>query len=411
MQLDNPYNQPRHIRLPPNIQEFNGKHLQVLARNESANTTGFMQTSLYGGVLSVKAIGTIRCLVKNTTVVGITYPEKKGGYPKGNPVKIDRKRTIIVDQCGLQWQNSIYNTGALFFYPTENANDNSTVIFEGTDQLTQTTLGEYRQWQNTTYFTMYGSQRPPFNAADPDAMWIVNGQNIRGKLKSPVVGFKTEFKQAFESVRFMADKTPEITKVHFKFLRAGLGFFSENIHLTPPQDKSQFLETARLEGIRAGIRELGVQHQKIKKIILPFQPSITEFGGFLVTSTDDVFEQDLSPDVTIATTNCADPHAGPGNEGRYQSVDAAIASNTYMHHLNAAYNYANIQSKTFEEIGAVVIGAAAAAPYSPPGAALPPYSPGAAAYGAAASAYGAAAYGAAAYSPAAAVRPAQRFMV
>ena len=366
------YSQQRPITLPASIANFNGKHLQVLARNESVNTTGVMKTSLYGGVLTVKEIATIRCLVKNTTVVGITYPEKKGGYngqyPPPQPIPIERKPTIIVDQCGLQWQNSIYNTGALFFYPT---GPNDTVVFQGTDQtdkqLTHTTLGEYIKWQNDTYLAMYGVERPHVDlVADPVATWTANGQNIRGNLKSPVVGFKTEFMQAFDSVRFMADRTPSITNVHFKFLRAGLGFFSENIQLT---NKINFLETARLQGICAGIRTLGgaraiMEHTKIKKIILPFQtvtiPDMGSFSDFLVTgkvydpNNEDALAQNEDLNITIATTNCADPHAGPGNEGGYQSVDAAIASNAYVHHLNAAYNYANIQSKTFEEIGPVV---------------------------------------------------------
>ena len=401
------YSQERPIKLPASIADFNGKHLQVLARNESVNTTGLMKTSLYGGVLTVEEIATIRCLVKNTTVVGITYPEKKGGYGGDNPpppTTIPRKLTILVDQCGLQWQNSIYNTGALFFYPSGHDTD---VVFQGTDQtdkqFTHTTLGKYRKWQNDTYFIMYGQRRPHVDAADPYATWTANGQNIMGKLKSPVLGFKTEFKQAFDSVRFMADKTPSITQVHFKFLRAGLGFFSENIQLV---NKSQFLETARLRGICDGILELGgdatIMRTKIKKIILPFQTvrihEMNQFGAFLATSVGDVFEQNPDPAVTIATTNCADPHAGPGNEGQYQSVDAAIASNTYVHHLNAAFNYANIQSKTFEEIGPVVPlvhvqpPAAHGSPFypgqvfdSPPGGAV--YSPAAAYPPAAAAAY------------------------
>ena len=401
----------RPITLPASIADFNGKHLQVLARNESVNTTGVMKTSLYGGVLTVKEIATIRCLVKNTTVVGITYPERIGGYPQGSLIEpITRKPTIIVDQCGLQWQNSIYNTGALFFYPR---GDDWTVVFQGTDQtdnqFTHTTLGEYRKWQNDTYFIMYGSHRPPVDlAADPDATWTANGQNIRGNLKSPVLGFKTEFMQAFDSVRFMADRTPSIKEVHFKFLRAGLGFFSENILLTgdtagynKAPKRTKFLETARLQGICEGISQLGdgrvvaymdgapaiMAHTKIKRIILPFQtvkiPQMDSINMYLLTSEEDALAQYQHPqyphlDVTIATTNCADPHAGPGNEGRYESVDAAIASNTYVHHLNAAFNYANIQSKTFEEIGPVVPGAAAYPPpaYPPP---AYPHSPAAAA--------------------------------
>ena len=405
------------IKLPDNGGDFNGIHLQVLARNESLNVDGIMRTSLYGGVLSVEEIATIRCLVKNTTVVGLTYPEKNGGYPQGkNPiVPIPRKPTIIVDQCGLQWQNSIYNTGALFFYPT--GLDDNIEIYEGTDQGTKTTLGKYKRWQNATYWEMYGVERPPVGAADPDATWVIQDvkravrTKLVGKLKSPVVGFKTEFMQAFDSVRFMAHREESITNVHFKFLRAGLGFFSENILLTGDQmgvdakgltlapNRTAFLETARLEGIRDGIMKLGgasaiMASTKIQKIILPFQtftiPDM-KFGAFLVSSSEDALAQNAYPNITIATTNCADPHAGPGNEGGYHSVDAAIASNTYVHHLNAAFNYAHIQSMLFENIGPVVPpvhvqppAAHGSAQYVPlayhlPGAAIYPYSPGAAA--------------------------------
>src|SRR5690606_26696662 len=39
-----------------------------------------------------------------------------------------------------------------------------------------------------------------------------------------------------------------------------------------------------------------------------------------------------------ATTNCADPHAMIGNEGRYGSIDAMLSTNADLACFNPAYN-------------------------------------------------------------------------
>lgn len=102
----NPYS-GKQESFPEMAEDLTARHLQILARNESVNTTGEMKTGLYQGALNPNQIAKLRVLVKGTNVAGIAYAQKTGGYPRQigghpNPAKeLDPpQKFIAIDQSG-----------------------------------------------------------------------------------------------------------------------------------------------------------------------------------------------------------------------------------------------------------------------------------------------------------------------
>lgn len=337
-QFMNPYTQ--HVEcFPEDASQFTSRHLQILARCEHMNTTGKINIALYNNALTDNEIATIRCLVKNTTVVGVTEAVAYGGFPgnsRPNPFAIPQK-TIIVDQSGLQWQADHRNTGGLFFYPTDPARVNA-------------------DWQNTTYLAMYGQERGACSSNSLDVVW----NQVPGKVDLDKVAnaIRIEFRQAFDAARMAGEVIlTEGEQINFKFLKAGMGFFAEGIGVN-----NSLVLKARLNGIKLALEDIHAEKQqvgaiaigvsnpilgKIKRIELPFSSrdgnldeirtlvnSIgLEWGG---APNEDVFSP--HPTYVNACTNCADPHAMIGNEGGRSSVDANMATNANVCHLNVANN-------------------------------------------------------------------------
>jgi hypothetical protein len=368
MVCDNPYVGGGKITFPTKAENFGAKDLQVIARNESINTTGIMNIALYNDALSVKDIGTIRCLVKGTTVAGLTYPIQTGKYTKTLLPK-PYKLAIVIDQSGLQWQFSIYNTGALFFYidtTRYNLEDN---IPQGTTTLPdkQITIKEYIQWQKDMYKVMYGVPRPD-KPTNPKNFTFAPNFVLNGFMGDDLkLGFKTEFLQAFHAVHNISKNDKRITYIEFRFLKAGMGFFSQCIKLASDNMDKTHIAKSRLEGIIDAINELDVdnirKYTKIRKVTLPYltdndattlgeEKKFTELlaleqnaklVGFLINSGEiDAFATPAEDNVTLATTNCGDPHAMTGNEGNNGSTDALLVMNAYLHHLNSAFNYDHV---------------------------------------------------------------------
>lgn len=339
----NPYTNQTE-KFPESAVEFTAQHLQILARNESVNVTGKMQTGLYNNLLSDDQIARIRCLVKSTNVAGIIQVNKMGGFPPGIvPLKEfdSPQKAILVDQAGFQWQSSEMNTGALFFYPSEDVPQS------------------YSDYQSQMYEVMLGHPRPK-HASENTVN--VNWQGKNGKLDLDLLenGIAVEFLQALDAASSQGEiSLSNDEKINFKFLKAGMGFFASGLK---GNDNIKF-EHARLQGILQALRTIEampVQERKailgkVGRIELPFSglPSNAseqytkvftdieasvralglEWGGI---PKEDVFTP--REGYVNASTNCADPHAMIGNEGSYGSVDAAISTNANVDHLNAAYN-------------------------------------------------------------------------
>lgn len=94
----NPYTN-KSESFPSDSSEFNSKHLQILARNESLNTTGGYNFNLYGGLLDEDKICRIRHLQKLVVNQSEVKAEYCGGFPSGQPKQIQGggKNFFLVD--------------------------------------------------------------------------------------------------------------------------------------------------------------------------------------------------------------------------------------------------------------------------------------------------------------------------
>lgn len=345
----NPYTK-REERFPSDSSQLTARHLQILARNESYNVDGRIKADLYNGLLDDNQIAKIRILVKASNVAGIVYATHTKGYPIKRGVKRDAnfgqaevltkpEKAILIDQAGLQWQDDIKNTGGMFFYPSHYKSP------------------EYSDFQNKMYKAMYGHDRPE---TPSDNVMTVDWNNILGviDLNQVANAIEVEFLQALDaavSQGNLALDTDE--KINFKYLKAGMGFFASGV-VPYGHENEAMLNHARLKGISQAldkITNLPDEERlavlgKIKRIELPFSEG-EQYASILESIREQVellglewggagFDGAFTPleGFVEATTNCADPHAMPGNEGHYGSVDAMIACNADVCSLNAAVN-------------------------------------------------------------------------
>ena len=340
----NPYTKKVET-FPADVSGFTARHLQILARNESYNTNGAMKNYLYLGSLTDDQIARIRCLVTATTVSGVIESSAYGGYGGTKRIKHDQK-PIIIDQAGLQWQGDFRNTGGMFFYP-DNVND---------DRLP----AKYEAWQRDMYQVMYQHARPSSPSQKPENCMTVTWGGVKGQIALDQVAnaIEVEFRRALDSAVYQGVEIGPQEKINFKYLKAGMGFFSSGLK---DCDKNK-LEMARLKGIEQALKEIEKLPKdeqtavlgKIGRIELPWSPIPKpppaseienlvkklnlKWGG---TPQEDALTP--CPSFVNATTNCADMHAMIGNEGGHQSVDASIWTNTNGAALNPAAN-ANMQS-------------------------------------------------------------------
>jgi hypothetical protein len=346
--IKNPYDDSGII-IPDDHKDLTAYHLHILARNEGYNIDGIMNVKLYEGLLDTNEIAKLRCLVKASNLVSVTSAKAYGGYPKGNPIikLIQPEKVIIIDQSGLQWQGDHRNSGGLFFYPDDD--DQNKKNLSGGD------YDKYKKWQEDMFGVMYQRQRPKeISENSMNVIW----KGVKGKidLDQLAFGIKEEFLQAFSSAVNSSDLLDEDERIYFKFLKAGMGFFADGIGAQDTNtDESRGIRKARLEGIRDALKELkaripkatlldekGKIFKKVKVVELPFSASdgdqtlhteirnLVESLGLIYqkpTIDDAIKRNPAFADHIIATTNTGDPHAFAGNEGGYQSVDAAISSN------------------------------------------------------------------------------------
>lgn len=345
----NPYTNKTE-NFPSNPSEFNSKHLQILARNESVNTTGSYKFNLYDGLLDDDKICRIRHLQKLVVNQSEVKAEYFGGFPRGAPINQIQgggKNFFLVDQSGFQWQGDKRNTGCIFFYP-ENTTDQS-----------------YNKFQKDMYRVTFQEDRPD---KPSDNKIAVTWNGDRGVIDLDLLkkGFKEEFKQAFISANhaFSQDKSGD--KHCLRFNKAGLGFFAEGvINGSDKSIKQDKFCQARLEGIAEALNEISQSVQngqgsfsispKFDALELPFSADQRILGyDLLAKSIKDNAQKigivevfignkdalEVKSGYKVALTNCADPHAMVGNEGEYGSVDAMIATNCRKssQNVNVAYN-------------------------------------------------------------------------
>lgn len=343
--FENPYT-GKIETLPAKAEDFTARHLQLLARNETMNVDGIMKQGLYGDALTQDQVARLRCLVKATTVSGLVNVGLEGGFPYSNPIqkKDSPEKMILIDQSGLQWQGDLRNTGGMFFYPKDMAN---------------VKIANYATWQADMFKAMYGGERPK----EPSTNSVeVKWGGIEGKLDLTQValGIQVEFLQALEAAGSIKDNDSPDKKVNLRYLKAGMGFFASGITIEGKNGKDNpKLLGARLDGIKGGLEYLQkLPETERKQIIgnmgrleLPFSAGeqykdklqeiekLAKAVGLEWGGADAKDALASAPDKYInASTTGADPHAMPGNEGGYQSVDAMMSMNARIEHLNAAAN-------------------------------------------------------------------------
>lgn len=332
----NPYTNESK-RFPANANHFTAKHLHILARNEEVNVTGKMNVGLYNDLLSSHDVAAIRCLVKATTVSGVAIAHKTGSF--GGQALRPAAKTIIIDQSGLQWQDDLRNTGGMFFYPVDYATLDS----------------KYKKWQEDMYEVLYSAKRPDAHSVNNHKKVNWNGVPGYIDLGQVTMAIEFEFMRALEAANSQANLELDVSnKVNFKYLKAGMGFFSSGINI------SSDLEIARLNGIKNALGNLSgmsasdkrIYLERIDMMELPYSDNnnpgikdllseIESLVGKVGLQWGGADEKDAFAKVdgyVSATTNCGDPHAMIGNEGKYGSVDATLACNANLDHLNAAAN-------------------------------------------------------------------------
>src|SRR3990167_6278642 len=246
--------------IPQNADQLTALDLQRLARNERANLTGKMAVNLYNGTLTSNQIASLRCLVKATTVSGVTYARAYGGF-SSNCIQLPvPQKTIVIDQAGFQWQGDLRNTGGLFFYP--NANQNNAQL-----------PPDYANWQNEMYQAMYSQARPLAPSSNQiDVTWL----GVRGILDLNAVekAMSIEFLQALDAAVASGNNSLEPhERINFRFLKAGMGYFSSGL-----QSNRQVLCRSRLLGIEKALLYLEnmplelrqAALGKVKRLELPF---------------------------------------------------------------------------------------------------------------------------------------------
>lgn len=327
--------------LPTDVTQLTARHLQIIARNQRSNTSGKLNMSLYNNKLIEQKVAALCCLVKATNIAGLVQVNASGGYNAHSAVPFATPQNmIVIDQPGLQWQGDFRNTGGMCFYP---ADTTSTLLPDN-----------YAEWQSTMFQHMYGKQRPLAPSSDSIT---VTWRGMQGQLDLSLVAhaIAAEFSQALDAAVSQGNVCVAANQViNFKFLKAGMGYFAAGL-----QGDTDALQHARLLGILQALRQIAALPAeqrlamlgKVKRIELPrsynaaFAHTLSQiahvvqhdlgltWGG---TPSEDVYT--VREGYINACTNCGDPFAMIGNEGGYSSVDAAMATNAELDHLNAAFN-------------------------------------------------------------------------
>ncbi|CAL8109539.1 unnamed protein product [Orchesella dallaii] len=313
-------------------EDFNGQSLKILqqiARNESHNTTGVINTSLYSDIKDRRVLYSIRDLVRQCVVVGVDEAKKCGGY---NCVKEKqtKQRVYVCDLAALQFQQP-YNTGR-FVLIEENPHKG---ILD--DLIYENVVGERKK--------QFEEVKKSWESNDTEARnrYIRHdGYGLPGR-SSCFIDSKAYQKFVALDVLISGLALSELASLHgdklnFKFLKYGTGFFAWKF--------SSELDKLILKGVMDGLEHLFMRNDPkvlntIKHVELPFykiDPNSlkrikdfkTRYGVDIIASTNDALKQTRTSGtkrLITATTNCGDNHAACGNEMGYSSVDAAIAEN------------------------------------------------------------------------------------
>jgi len=336
-----PHKGAQHTVSANHISSNAATYLHVFARNERMNVTGKIDHDMmYPGVNDAfMTVRILRTIVKASIATAVVQVRKYGGY--GSQIHELPKpfEALLVDFIGFQWQDDIFNSGGIFFHP----NDRKLIVNK------KKMFNQFSNWKNICQYALLGRRLHVLKTKDRkmkemSVKWKVNGTTHDGKMYEEhlIFGFAIEFAQALYAVQSSAKRRGKT--VVFRFLQAGLGFFCSRLdHIT-----RQRLPRLRLEGIIHALEHMDSDYQNIHAIQLPFTKCDANDIGRLQKACSRLemiymhvggidalapLEKEHSAHM-LAVTNNADPHAAIGNEGNYDSVDAAIYTNTVSYHMN-----------------------------------------------------------------------------
>ena len=282
--------------------EINGKlslrDLQLIARNESWNTSGKIKFSYYKNI-SREVVFALKDLVRHCVIIGRDWTTHYGGYPKNNPRVPQRVRVYVCDLIALQFEND-YNSGRL--------------VVIGKDQP-KGLLDEF------IYEQVVGEKKPTFEEVAKDRTGRYHFQNDVYFDKKAYVKFVA---QDVLTTGLALDQCAN-ESVNFKFLKYGTGFYAGQFQ--------RLLESLIGQGVAEGLTQLLPRQHRIKSIELPFYDMVPMINKIcsdnnvpLKYGKDDALESTHQRYAT-ATTNCACSHASTGNAMGFGSVDGVIGRN------------------------------------------------------------------------------------
>ncbi|XP_037041118.1 uncharacterized protein LOC119077872 isoform X2 [Bradysia coprophila] len=277
------------------------KDLQIIARNESSNTTGRIDFGSYKGI-SRELIYSLKDLNRQTVIIGKDRTTGYGGYPSTNKRTPQSEPVYVCDLSGLQFQQS-YNSGRLVLVgedlPKGLLDD---FIYEHVVNENKPTMDDVRSNQTGRFIEESGV----FFDTKAYVKFVANDVVLAGFALN---------RCATESI-------------NFKFLKYGTGYFAGPFRYL----LDRFIGLGVAVGLEYLLRVLPENH-RIKAVELPFYDTLPAIGSVcrkynveLRYSMDDALKC-TRRGLTTATTNSADPHAMTGNRMGFGSVDGAIAEN------------------------------------------------------------------------------------
>lgn len=278
------------------------KQLQIVARNERMNTSGIINFSHYEKLIRDKSvIYAIKDLLRQCIIVGSDKTTHFGGYNSARKKQV--APVVVIDLSALEFRQP-HNTGRL--------------VLVG-HKVPKGLLDDL------IYQNVVGEKRPTFAQARNDR----TGRFVKkGAVYFDTYAYERFVEKDFSLVCLALHKQPglKVANVNLKFLKYGCGGFAGNFR--------DILEKHINEGIRRALKkQFKLKSNRIKSFEFPFFRYDKElfelcdrhraYCGF--TRTDALKRTDY-PTITV-TTNCANPHAMPGNTMNFSSVDGAIAMN------------------------------------------------------------------------------------
>lgn len=288
--------------------------LQKIARNESYNVTGIINTSMYADIEDDRLLFSLRDLARQCTIVGVDQCSQFGGYgcQKGQQ---RQQRVYICDIAALQFQQN-YNTGRLVLL--QKSEEQKGIL---DDFIFENVVGEKKMSYEDVIILC--NQSGPGSEAVKLRYWRHQGFRNNGCFIDTTAYTKFVISDVIlcgKALCTMVKQWYPEDQIHFKFLKYGTGFYAGKF--SGPLEK--LILPAVLDGVDALLQIEGVQ-DIIKCVELPFYNCDNEsnqkihllkakYNTEVLFSTNDALKESHVQGLLVATTNCGDCHAPCGEK-------------------------------------------------------------------------------------------------